>query len=218
MDSNKNVQRDQSTGEEIFNSIVHGVGSLLSVAGLVILVIYSALMRDPWKIVSFSIFGSTLILLYLSSTIYHALTHKIAKAVFLIFDHSAIYLLIAGTYTPFLLVNLRGPMGWTLFGIEWGIAILGIVYKAFNTGKNETLSLIMYLVMGWLIVFVLKPLTVSLGTTGLVFLVTGGVVYSVGILFYVWDRVPFLHAIWHFFVLGGSICHFFSMVFGVLPY
>lgn len=215
---NKLDQRQQTIGEEIFNSVLHGIGVLLSIAGLVILIVLSALQKDAWKVVSFSIYGTSLILLYLSSTLHHSLTHKGAKALFLIFDHSSIYLLIAGTYTPFMLVMLRDSLGWVLFGGVWGIAVFGIVFKAFFTGRYEAVSLVLYLVMGWLITLVFGELAATISRSGLVFLIVGGAVYSLGIIFYVLDRFKFMHTIWHFFVIGGSVCHYFSMLTGVLPY
>ncbi|MFW6365521.1 MAG: PAQR family membrane homeostasis protein TrhA [Spirochaetota bacterium] len=211
-------QRPQTVAEEIINALTHGAGALFSVAGLVVLVVFSALQGDPWKVVSFSIYGTSLVLLYTSSTLHHSLTHPAAKNLFLIFDHSAIYLLIAGTYTPYLLVVIRGVSGWIVFGIVWGIAVVGIVFKAFFTGRHEAVSLALYLVMGWMIVFVIRQLTDALPEASVRFLVIGCVVYSAGIVFYVLDKIRFMHPVWHFFVLGGSICHFVSMLTGVLYY
>jgi hemolysin III len=192
---------------ERLNGFTHLAGAALAAAGLVALVVIAAGTGDPWRIVSFTVFGATLFLLYTFSTLYHS-TRGRAKAVFQKLDHCAIYLLIAGTYTPFALVALRGPLGWTLFGLAWGLAILGIAQE-FWLGKGARwLSLAIYLVMGWMGVVALSPLVASLGPAGLAWLVAGGVLYTAGIVFYVFDeRVRHFHGIWHLFVLGGSASH-----------
>ncbi len=207
----------QTLGEEIANAITHGIGALLSIAGLVLMVVFAALRGTAMHVVAVSIFGATLVLLYVASTIYHAITNVRAKRVLQILDHSAIYLLIAGTYTPFTLVSVGGAWGWTIFGIVWGLAAAGIVFKAFFTGRYEFVAVAMYLVMGWLIVIAIKPLWASLDIWGLAWLGMGGLSYSAGVLFYAWHRLPFAHSIWHLFVLGGSICHFFAVLFHVVP-
>ena len=204
-------------GEEIANSVIHGLGVALSVAGLVLMVVFASLSADPWRIVSVSIFGATLIILYLASTLYHAFPQPSVKRVMRIFDHSAIYLLIAGTYTPFLLVNLRGPWGWSLFGVMWGIAVAGCFFKAFCIGRWDKVTTLLYVAMGWMIVVALKP-TIQLVPTGaLVLMLFGGLAYTSGVVFYMWHRLPYNHAIWHVFVLSGSVFHFFAIFFFVVP-
>jgi len=206
-----------SLGEEIANSITHGIGVGLSAAGLTILVILGALYGNAWHVVSFSIYGSALILLYTASTLYHSFQKPKIKRVFKILDHAAIYVLIAGTYTPFLLVNLRGPWGWSLFGIIWGLAIMGIIFKIFFIDRFERLSLLIYLLMGWLCIAASKQMLMEISTGGLFWLMSGGLLYTLGVLFYRWEKLSYNHAIWHLFVLGGSICHYFSILFYVLP-
>jgi hemolysin III len=201
-----------SKGEEIANAITHGIGAVLAIAALVILVVFSVLKGTIWHVVSFSIFGTTLVILYLESTLYHSLTNRKAKRLFRKFDHMSIFLLIAGTYTPFCLTVLRGTMGWIILGIVWGSTILGIVLKAFFTGKKDKLSTMLYIVMGWLIIMAIKKLYLTMTLSGFVFLVVGGILYTVGALFYSWDKLRFNHGIWHLFVIGGSVCHFFSVI------
>lgn len=208
----------QTRGEEIANSITHGIGAGLAVAGLVLMVVFSALNGSAWHVVGTAIFGATLVLLYLSSTLYHALPQPRVKRVFRVFDHSSIYLLIAGTYTPFTLVTLRGPWGWTIFGVIWGLAAAGVTFKAFFTGKFDRLSTAIYLAMGWMILLAIQPMWAAMDGWGLAWLILGGLCYSAGTLFYSMDqKVPFLHSIWHLFVLGGSICHFFCVLWHVVP-
>ncbi|WP_420628857.1 PAQR family membrane homeostasis protein TrhA [Candidatus Leptofilum sp.] len=206
-----------TVGEEIANSITHGIGAALSIAGLTLLVSLAAIYGDVWRVVSFSIYGSSLVLLYLCSTLYHSIQHPKAKRILRIFDHSAIYLLIAGSYTPFTLVSMRGPWGWTLFGVVWGLALLGIAFKTVFIGKYEKWATAAYVLMGWLVVIAFKQMLVTVPPGGIVWLVVGGVVYTLGVLFYAWEKLPYNHAIWHLFVLGGSICHFFAVLFHVLP-
>ncbi len=206
-----------SVGEEIANSIIHGVGAGLSIAGLTILVVLGALYGNAWHIVSFSIYGSALILLYLASTLYHSFQKPKIKRVFKILDHVAIFVLIAGTYTPFMLVNLRGPWGWSLFGIIWGLAIMGIIFKLFFIDRFERFSLLIYLLMGWLCIIATRQMLMEIPTGGLLWLISGGLLYTSGVLFYQWKNLRYSHAIWHLFVLGGSICHYFSILFYVLP-
>jgi len=205
-----------SLGEEIANAITHGVGAGLAVAALVLLVIYASIYGNAWHIVSFSIFGSTLIILYMSSTLYHSLTNERAKRLFRKFDHISIFLLIAGTYTPFCLVSLQGWLGWTVFGIVWGCATVGIVFKSIHIGKLEMLSTIMYVLMGWVVVIAIKPLYSSMTQTGFALLVLGGISYTAGTIFFIKDKIKYFHSIWHIFVLGGSILHFFA-VMSLLP-
>lgn len=206
-----------TVGEEIANSITHGIGAALSIAGLTLLVVLAAIYGDVWRVVSFSIYGSSLVLLYLCSTLYHSIQHPKTKRILRIFDHSAIYLLIAGSYTPFTLVSMRGPWGWSLFGVVWGLALLGIAFKTVFIGKYEKLATAAYVLMGWLVVIAFKEMLVVVPPGGIVWLVIGGVVYTLGVLFYAWEKLPYNHAIWHLFVLGGSVCHFFAILFHVLP-
>jgi len=196
--------KDFSVKEEIANSITHGIGFLLSIPALVMLIIYAAETDNPWRIVSFTIFGTTMIILYLCSTLLHSISHEKIKNLFEILDHSSIYLLIAGTYTPFVLVAIRGPLGWTLFGISWGLAICGIIFKCYFVKKFIVTSTILYVIMGWLIVMAIVPLYHAIGRTGFVFLILGGLLYTVGSIFYVFQKIPYFHAIWHLFVLAGS--------------
>ena len=200
-----------SLGEEIAHSVTHGLGAVLSVVGLMLLIIRAANTGDLWHIVSFTIFGATLVVLYVSSTLYHALIPPRARQVFKVLDHIAIYLLIAGSYTPFLLVTLRGPWGWSLFGVVWGLSIAGIVFKVFSAGRFKLLSTIFYLGLGWLCVVAAKPLVSQVPAEGLVWLVAGGLAYSVGTIFYLWRGMKFHHAVWHVFVLVGSTCHFWAI-------
>jgi hemolysin III len=203
--------------EEIANAITHGIGSALSIAALVLLIVFSSLYGNAWHIVSFTIFGSTMLFLYTSSTLVHSFPDGKVKDFFEILDHSAIYLFIAGTYTPFMLVVVKGALGWTLFGIVWGIAIFGVVFKAFFTKKFLFLSTLIYILMGWLIVFAWNPLTDALSSDGLMLLIYGGILYTVGTIFYVWRSFPYHHAVWHLFVLAGSTLHFFAVFKYVLP-
>ena len=202
-------------GEELANSITHGIGFLIGIAVLVLLVVFASLRKGVWEIVSVSVYGTTFILLYLGSTLYHSAKSEKARRVLKVIDHSAIYLLIAGTYTPFALAPLRGALGWSIFGAIWGSALLGIGFKAFFTGRFKAVSLISYLFMGWFCVVAIKPLYRELNTAGFVFLVAGGLCYSVGAIFYAWKSLRWSHAVWHMFVLAGSLCHFFSILFGI---
>ncbi len=203
--------------EEIAHSITHGIGIVLAIAALAILTAFAAVFGTARHIVGCSIFGATLIILYTASTLYHAIQNKKVKKVFRVFDHSAIFLLIAGTYTPFTLVTLKGGQGWTLFGIIWGLAVLGVLLQTLTKMKFEILSLILYIAMGWIGVVAFKPMFSLLPTSGLIFLVAGGLSYTFGVIFYAWERLPFNHAIWHLFVLGGSVSHFFAVMFTVIP-
>ena len=216
MNNIKNTEakyRTLSIREEIFNSITHGIGTLLSIAALVMLVVIAALKGNVWHIVSFSIFGSTLVLLYLSSTLYHSFTKEKIKNLFARFDHAAIFLLIAGTYTPLLLTVVRGALGWTLFGIIWGVAITGVVIRSIYLTKFRKLMVGIYVAMGWMFIFAIIPLINNLSGTSLTFLFLGGGFYSLGVIFYVWRNLKFGHGIWHLFVLAGSIMHFFSIIY-----
>ncbi|RMD52134.1 MAG: hemolysin III family protein [Candidatus Thermofonsia bacterium] len=219
-ESTTTVKRNElgyTIGEEIANSITHGIGALLSVAALTILVMMAVTYGDVWRIVSAAVYGSSLVILYLASTLYHMIQHPKAKRILRIFDHASIFVLIAGSYTPFLLVNLRGTLGWTFFGIIWGIAVVGIVLKVFFIGKYEGLATAAYIAMGWLVVFAFRQLMANLSTGGIILLIAGGITYTAGVIFYAWRKLPYSHAIWHLFVLGGSACHFFAVLFHVLP-
>ena len=200
-----------SIGEEIANSVTHGLGLLLSIAGLCVLVVMAALRGTAWHVVACSIYGSTLVLLYLSSTLYHAIQSPRAKRVFRVIDHSAIYLLIAGTYTPFLLITLRGPLGWTLFGLQWGMAICGILFKSLTRGGYEIASTAVYALMGWMGVLGMRTMYASLHFHGVLWIVAGGLFYTLGIIFFAIDR-RYCHTVWHLFVLAGSVCHFYAVL------
>lgn len=202
--------------EEIVHAITHGFGVLLSIAGLILLIVYASINGNPWQIVSVTIFGVTMLLMYLTSTIVHSLPVGKGKDLFQIFDHASIYLFIAGTYTPILLVLLRETVGWTVFGIIWGIAITGIVFKIFFVKKFLFLSTVIYVLMGWLIVFIWQPLTAIMNENGVLLLVIGGLFYTIGAIFYVWRSFSYHHAVWHLFVLAGSAFHFFSVFYYVI--
>lgn len=203
-------------GEEIANGITHGFGLLLSVAGLTILVTLAALRGNAWHVVACSVYGATLVLLYLASTLYHSIHSPGAKRILRILDHSAIYLLIAGTYTPFVLVTLRNLLGWTLFGIVWTLAALGIVFKSFAVEKFAVASTVLYALMGWLGIVGIKAMYVALSWGGLAWILAGGAFYTLGILFFASKR-RYFHTIWHLFVIAGSLCHFFAVLFYVIP-
>ncbi|MBH9968712.1 hemolysin III family protein [Bacillus enclensis] len=198
--------------EELANAITHGIGFILSIPALVMLIIISIDRGTPWHIVSFSIFGASMILLYLFSTLLHSFKPSKAKNLFAVLDHSAIYILIAGTYTPFMLVSVRGALGWTLFGIVWGLAVAGVVFKCYFVDRYQVVSTLFYLVMGWLVIIAVKPLYFSLSGAGFSLLLAGGILYSIGAIFYVWNKLPYNHAIWHLFVLAGSGCMYFCIL------
>jgi len=206
----------QSLREEIANSITHGIGLLLSISGLVLLVVFACLRGDVWHIVSFSIFGVGMIMVYTSSTLFHSFRNVKIKSILNIIDHSAVYLLIAATYTPFTLVSIRGPWGWSIFGVVWAAAIAGIILKIFFIGKYRTLSTLLYVAIGWVLLIAIKPLYASLPTPGFWLLMAGCFTYSIGVIFFLWRKLPFGHSIWHLFVLGGTICHFFAIILYVL--
>jgi hemolysin III len=206
-----------SPAEEIANSITHGVGLLLAIGGLATLAALAALHGTAWHVVGCSVFGATLVLSYLTSTLYHSLPTVRAKAVLRVLDHSAIFLLIAGTYTPFMLVNLRGPWGWSLFGVVWAIAALGIVFKVTMLRRWTVVSVALYIAMGWVVVVATKPMLAAVAPGGLLLLLLGGLAYTSGVVFYAWRRMPYHHAVWHLFVLAGSVFHFFAVLFYVIP-
>lgn len=208
---------EYTLGEEIANALTHGAGAVLSAAGMSALIFYAAMGADPWRIASVTVFGITLLLMYLTSTLYHAIPHPKLKDFFRVADHCAIYLLIAGTYTPFLLVSMRGPWGWSLFIFLWSVAVAGCVFKFFFTGRFNKTSTALYLAMGWTVVVALKPMLEMVPQGALIPLAIGGLLYSLGTIFYLWDQLPFNHAIWHVFVLGGSAAHFFAILFWIVP-
>jgi hemolysin III len=203
--------------EEIANSITHGIGLLLSLCGLSVLIVLAVLKGTAWHIVSCAVYGVTLVLVYSASTLYHSVPGEASRRIFKVLDHSAIYLLIAGTYTPFLLVTLRGGWGWTLFGMVWGLALLGIFYKIFFLDRFKVVSTAGYVVMGWLVVLALKPLLAVMPAHGMIWLAAGGLAYTGGVVFFAWQRLPYSHTIWHLFVLTGSICHYMAVLLYVLP-
>lgn len=198
---------------EKFNSVSHLIGSAFSISGLSILVTVAVMQGDPWKVVSFSIYGTTLVLLYCFSTIYHSIQHQRAKAILQKIDHNAIYLLIAGTYTPFTLVTLRGPWGWSLFGVVWGLALVGVAQELWRGKKTRGLSLAIYILMGWIALVGVMPLIEALSWIGFAWVAAGGVIYTVGIIFYVFDKkFTHWHGIWHLFVVAGSAVHYFAIL------
>jgi hemolysin III len=213
----RTVERAWSVGEEIAHAVSHGIGAALAVAGLAGLVAVAAASGDPWAVASATVFGATLVLLYTVSTIYHALPHPRAKRLFRILDHSAIYLLIAGTYTPFTLGPLRGPWGWALFGTVWTAAVAGIVFKCVALGRAPVVSVVLYVAMGWSVVFAFGPLVRALAPAGVALLVAGGVAYTAGLVFFAWERLRYGHFVWHLFVLAGSACHYFAVLHFALP-
>ena len=205
--------RPQSLAEEIVNSLTHGVGALLSVAMLPVLVVAAVRGGDPWRIAAASVYGATLVLLYTTSTLYHAMPGARAKAVLRRCDHAAIYLLIAGTYTPFVLGPLRGAWGWSLFGVIWALAVIGVLYKAVFGVRVPRLSTVLYVAMGWLVIVAVVPLTRELPGSALAWLFGGGLLYTGGVVFYTRDqRIRFGHAVWHLFVLGGSAAHCWAVL------
>ncbi|TVU92137.1 PAQR family membrane homeostasis protein TrhA [Vreelandella titanicae] len=213
-------QGEFSVVEEWLHSITHGIGAVLSLVGMVVLLMAASYAAhvDPWKIVSLSLYGTTLVLLYTASTLYHGIPHRRWKQRFQLLDHCAIYLLIAGTYTPFLLVNMRGTTGWTLFVAVWSLALMGIAFKLLWPNRFAVLRVAIYLLMGWMIVLASGEMAASLSTTGIALLAAGGITYTLGVIFYAVRAIPYNHAIWHLFVVAGSICHYFAVYSAVLPH
>lgn len=207
------LSRRYSLGEEIANSITHGVGAALSIAAMVILIFIASQYRDAWRIVSFTIYGSSLFILYLASTLYHAFTHEKTKQFFRLMDHSSIFLLIAGTYTPPTLIAMRGSWGWTLFCLIWAMAVGGLIFEIIYIGKYKFITVSIYVIMGWLAVVAIKPMIETLPDGMMKWIVLGGLFYTLGIIFYLWKKMPYNHAVWHLFVLAGSAMHFFGMLF-----
>lgn len=204
-------------GEEIANFVTHGIGLILAIIGSGALAYSASVRGDGWHLVSCMIFGAALIVLYSASTLYHATRNPRFKNIFRIIDHSAILLLIAGTYTPFTLVSLRGPWGWSIFGIVWGLATVGLVLELTTLRRFRVALITLYVIMGWVIIVAIKPMLNNLAPGGLWLLLTGGMAYTGGIVFYSWNRLPYNHAIWHVFVLTGSTLHFFAVLFYVIP-
>lgn len=203
--------------EEIVHAVSHGIGALLSMAGLVVLVVKAAGEGDPWRVVSAAVYGSSLAILYLGSTLYHALRMPGPKEVFRTLDHSSVFILIAGTYTPFTLVTLRGPWGWTLFGLAWGLCLTGILFKVKFGNRFAFFFGLLYVVMGWMSLLALEPLVSALAPAGFRLLLGGGLVYTLGVIFYSIDRIPWNHAIWHVLVMMGSFLHYMAVLFYVIP-
>ena len=209
-------ERPSTKSEEVLNILTHGIGIGLAIAGLTLLVVYAALAGNAWAIVSCAIFGLTMFTLYFGSTMCHATIGKKGECFFEVWDSIAIYALIAGTYTPFMLVNLRGPIGWTVFGILWAIVIFGALMKSRNPKQQPKWMVLLYLVMGWTLLFILPAMIKYIPARGMWFILAGGLSYSVGVIFYLWRKLKFSHAIWHLFVIGGSVCFFFAVLFGCI--
>lgn len=207
----------ETPGERWANAITHGVGAGLAVAALTLLITYASRHRDPRLIVTVTIYGCSLLLLYIASTCFHLCTGPRARHWFKVLDHSAIYFLIAGTYTPFLLMMLRGPWGWSLFGVVWGLALIGSILKLFFVHEYEGISTAIYLLMGWLGMIALKPFLATVPGAALIWVAAGGIAYTAGVVFFVWEKLKFNHAIWHLFVLAGSACHFFAVLVSTMP-
>jgi hemolysin III len=205
-----------SLREEIANALTHGLGALAALGGGAVLITLTVLWGDGWQLAGAIVFSVALLLLYVASTLYHAITHPVAKARLKILDHCAIYLLIAGTYTPFTLVGLRGPWGWGMFIAIWSLAFFGVVFKLFYTGRFKLISTLVYIAMGWMVMVAIGPMVKALDTWTLVWLFSGGVAYTFGTVFYLSRRIPFAHAIWHAFVITGSVCHFVAVSLQVL--
>ena len=202
--------------DEIASALTHGLGAVAALAGGAVLITLTALHGDAWQLGASIVFGVTLLLLYTASTLYHAIQHPVAKGRLKVFDHCAIYLLIAGTYTPFTLIGLRGPWGWGLFIAIWSLALCGVIFKLFYTGRFKRLSTFIYIAMGWLIIVAIKPMLNSLDAWTLSWLLAGGVFYTLGTYFYHRESIPYSHAIWHLFVIAGSVCHFVAVTAQVL--
>lgn len=196
--------------EEVWNAITHGIGLILTIPALILLILKGIKAGTALHIVSYTIFGVSMLLLFLMSTLLHSMPMKLKK-VFSILDHSAIYILIAGTYTPFLLVSIQGTLGWTLFGVIWGLAIIGVTFKVFFINRYDLASIIFYILMGWLIIFAIKPLIQSITMQGFILMLAGGLLYTIGAIFYAWRRIPYNHTIWHVFVIAGNACMFFTV-------
>ncbi|MBN1325105.1 MAG: hemolysin III family protein [Alphaproteobacteria bacterium] len=211
-------ERPATKHEEIMNILTHGIGIGLAIAGLTLLVVFAALKGDPWAVVSCAIFGFTMFTLYFGSTMCHAMIGKKSESFFEVWDSVAIYALIAGTYTPFLLVNLRGGLGWTVFGILWAIVIFGAIMKIRSPKRQPKWMVALYLLMGWAVLFIMPEMIKNVPEHGLWFILSGALSYSLGVIFYMWRKMKYSHAIWHLFVIGGSVCFFFAVLFGSIVY
>lgn len=211
------VEKRYSLGEEIFNSVSHGVGTIFGIVGCTAIVIFAYLYGNAWTVASCAVYGATLIILYTMSTLYHSITNRTAKHILQIFDHCTIFLLIAGTYTPYTLVTMRGPVGWTIFGVVWACAVLGIILNAIDMRKFKKFSMVCYVLSGWTMIFAVKYLFSALPKGGIILLFAGGIAYTLGIIFYKMKRYKYMHSIWHLFVLLGSVLQYFSILFYVVP-
>lgn len=212
------LSKRYSLGEEIFNAVSHGAGGLLSIAGTVVLIVLCAVYSDAWAVVSSCIYGASLIILYTMSTLYHAISNERAKRFFRIMDHNTIFFLIAGTYTPFTLVSLRGKIGWVLFFVVWISAIVGIALNSVDLEKFRKPSIVCYVAMGWVIVFAVKPMLEAVPKTSLIFLLVGGILYTVGIVFYAMKKLKYFHSVWHLFTVAGSVFHYFSVMLAIVDF
>lgn len=210
------LNKRYTLGEEIFSSVSHGVGALLAIGGTAVLIVMSALYSDVWSVVGSAVYGGSLIMLYTMSTLYHAISNERAKKFFQIMDHTTIFFLIAGTYTPITLSILRGALGWVLFGIVWGAAALGITLNAIDLKKFSKPSIACYIAMGWVVIIAIKPLLEAMSKWGLMLLIAGGVFYTVGVIFYTIKKVKYFHSVWHIFTILGSTCHYFSILFTII--
>lgn len=214
--SGEKLNKRYTLGEEIFNAVSHGAGGLLSIAGTVVLIVLCAVYSDAWSVISACVYGASLIILYTMSTLYHAITNEKAKKFFRVMDHNTIFFLIAGTYTPFTLFTLRGKLGWILFGIVWGSALIGIILNSIDLEKFRKPSVVCYILMGWVIIIAVKPMLNSLPGLSLVFLLLGGIFYTVGVIFYSLKKIKWFHSVWHLFTVAGSVLHYFSVLIALL--
>lgn len=212
----KNLKNRYTLGEEIFNSISHGAGTLLAIGGTAVLIVLSAIYSTPWAVVSSAIYGASLIILYTMSTLYHAITNNTAKKFFRIMDHNTIFFLIAGTYTPITLAIMGGALGWVLFGIVWGAAAVGIVFNSIDLEKFSKPSIVCYVLMGWVVIFAIKPLIEATSTVFLIFLLLGGIFYTLGIIFYAIKKIKYFHSVWHLFTVAGSVFHYFAILYEIV--
>ena len=212
------ISKRYTLGEEIFNAVSHGAGGLLAIAGTVVLIVLCAIYSNAWAVVSVCIYGASLIILYTMSTLYHAISHERAKRFFRIMDHNTIFFLIAGTYTPFTLVSLHGKTGWILFGVVWGAAIAGITLNSVNLEKYRKPSIVCYVLMGWVILFAIKPMLEAVPKMSMIFLLVGGILYTVGIIFYAVKKLRYFHSVWHLFTIAGSIFHYFSVLLALVDF
>lgn len=212
------ISKRYSLGEEIFNAVSHGTGGLLAIAGTVVLIVLCAVYSDAWAVVSSCIYGASLIILYTMSTLYHAISNERAKRFFRIMDHNTIFFLIAGTYTPFTLVSLRGKIGWVLFFVVWIAAAVGIALNSVDLEKYRKPSIVCYVAMGWVIIFAIKPMIEAVPKNSLVFLLVGGILYTVGIIFYAMKKLKYFHSVWHLFTVAGSVFHYFSVMLAIVDF